>query len=99
MEFTVPAVRGEGNKPRGDTAAGESAKPKARIPEPTLEEYYRQLVRFAGKPYHGLQLDVSQEWPLKFRVSLSNRSNQPILVKKWKGRSDFALLIRARRAK
>jgi hypothetical protein len=55
---------------------------------------WREYERFAGKTYEGLALQAHATQSLQLDVELRNASKEPILVKKWKGDSDFELLVR-----
>ena len=62
---------------------------------------WRLSIRFAGKPFEGLLLQASAgaalpapAEALRFKVSVDNRSNGRITVTKWKGESDYEILIR-----
>jgi hypothetical protein len=67
----------------------------------TFEQQWEELLRFAGKVFEGLQLDAKlapaaagTAGPLRLAVALRNRADQTVVVKKWRGDSDFEFLIR-----
>ena len=85
----------------------ETPKPKpspAPCPEPgnaatttaplTFDQRWEQAHRFAGKPFAGLRLEALVGKMAAFKVILRNCSDKEILVKKWKGESDYEVLVR-----
>ena len=62
---------------------------------------WESLARFAGKEFEGLQFEAKASAPaakpdeaMTLSVALHNCGKEPILVKKWKGESDYEILIR-----
>jgi hypothetical protein len=50
--------------------------------------------RFAGAPYGGLQLVAHADNSATLRLALQNVCSEPIHVTKWRGNSDYEILIR-----
>ena len=111
QEFTMP--EGEFNPRPGSGFIGhdekETPKPKPKPPsslEPpgpppptTFDQQWQQASRFAGKPFDGLLLTALAGQPAEVTISLKNRSREAILVTKWKGESDYEVLVRDRTGK
>jgi hypothetical protein len=109
VQFSMPEGD-YGPIPRGvfighDDVAAPTPKPK-RDPNPepgksgfvtpslTFDQQWELANRFAGKPFDGLLLEGSVGKPTQLRVVLRNRADKDILVKKWKGNSDYEILVR-----
>ena len=108
VEFTMP--EGDFSPTPGGIFIGhddrETPKPKPKprpapnpesvvVPPPsTFDQQWQQASRFAGKPFDGLLLDASAGRPAELKVTLRNRGGKEILVKKWKGESDYEVLVR-----
>jgi hypothetical protein len=93
VTFTVPTDQ------KGADAVLGWQKPAAV--RPTFDEPWQTHSRFAGKAFEGLQLNVAMlrdpAVPAKMprlSVTLRNCSDAPIVVKKWKGDSDYQILVR-----
>ncbi len=63
-------------------------------PPLTFDQQWIEASRFAGKRFEGLLLDVSVGKPKELKIVLRNHSDRPILVQKWKGDSDYEILVR-----
>jgi hypothetical protein len=80
----------------------ESETPETRPlnpgPSPTVPvdagRRWQENERFAGKTFEGLALQAHATASLQLDIELHNSSKEPILVKKWKGDSDYELLVR-----
>jgi hypothetical protein len=60
----------------------------------TFDQQFEQAGRFAGKPFDGLVLEASLGKPAEIKIVLRNCAGKEILVTKWKGDSDYEVLIR-----
>jgi hypothetical protein len=73
-------------------------RPLKPTPAPTVpeaqDERWQEYERFAGKTFEGLALQAHATASLQLDIELHNSSKEPILVKKWKGDSDYELLVR-----
>ena len=96
LTFSVPTA--------ADQWAAPAGKPSVAPPQDvvaTVPQTWESLSRFAGKEFEGLQLEakagVQAAKPgeaTTLSVVLRDRGNELILVKKWKGESDYEILIR-----
>ena len=68
-------------------------KPLPNVPQ-AFGQRWQEYERFAGKEFEGLLLQSHATSSLQLDVSLQNCSHEPILVKKWKGDSDYQILVR-----
>ena len=92
VTFTVPGIESDAtNTKMASASVAPSASP---TPPLTFDEQWKESIRFAGKPFEGLLLAASVGKPSELTITLHNRSSKSILVKKWKGESDYEILIR-----
>jgi hypothetical protein len=68
-------------------------EPSPAVPRRRPEDW-SQYERFAGKTFEGLVLRAHLGDSLKLDVALENSSRKSILIRKWKGVSDYHLLLR-----
>ncbi len=91
VTFSVPG--GESSVPSGRSSSNSATRSVSAKPF-TFDEKWEQASRFAGKPFEGLLLDAVSGKPTELKAALHNRSDKTILVKKWKGDSDYEILVR-----
>lgn len=94
ITFTMPVPCVPYDDPRNKmNVSGEPAR--VNLPtEPSFDLRWEEALRFAGRPFEGLSLKATLSKPAELRVVLTNESKDSVLVKKWKGESDYDLLIR-----
>ncbi len=92
VAFSVPLS--DSDAPEGKQLSSPTLPVVPRKSPPTFDEQWEAASRFAGKPFEGLLLQASAGGPRELKVDLCNRSDKGLIVQKWKGDSDYEILVR-----
>ncbi len=94
VTFAMPIPCVPYDDPRTKKGASDIPAKASQPTEPDFDLRWKEALRFAGKPFDGLALRATVDKPTQVKIVLCNISKNPILVKKWKGESDYDLLVR-----